>query len=510
MLNNIFLHPIRTVLFVLALCTVLNCGISTAQTTQTAQSATAQAPAAALSTLNTVAPGSPADALQTAINEKVEATSTANAAAIAKMAAQLKENTLSTELLVLVFAGALVFMMQLGFAFLESGMARSKNTVNVLMKNFCDCCVGGLVFWALGYGLMYGANTSGWVGTSSFFPTQLSSKEAGVLFFQMMFAAAAATIVSGAIAERTRFYAYIVGSIVISGLIYPVVGSWIWGSNHGGQGWLKAMGFIDFAGSTVVHSVGGWCALAALIVVKPRLGRYAPDGSPRLIQGHSLSNTLLGGFVLWFGWFGFNAGSVVSIQGGSLKDMGMIVLNTHLAGCAGAVGAMLALKLMKQRTMLAVTMNGAIAGLVAVTAASNAVTPLWSIVIGFVAGMLTSWVQPIMDKRGLDDVVGAVSVHLVGGIWGTLAVGLFATQHFFSPQQFLIQLTGVLAVGIFTFGMAYALYRVIDGTIGMRVSALEEQRGLDISEHAEVGYPEFQRVILHTGAAAAQASPNSR
>jgi ammonium transporter, Amt family len=429
----------------------------------------------------------------------------ANKVALTKLSEQIKSNTLDVELLILVFAGALVFLMQLGFAFLESGMSRSKNTVNVLMKNFCDLCVGSIAFWCIGYGLMYGANASGWIGTSSFFPAHLSAKEAGVLFFQTMFAAAAATIVSGAIAERTRFYAYIVGSVVICGLIYPIVGSWIWGSNHGGQGWLKAMGFIDFAGSTVVHSVGGWCALAALLVVKPRLGRYAPDGTPRLIQGHSLSNTLLGGLTLWVGWFGFNAGSIVSFEGGhSLDALGKIALNTHLAGCAGALGAMLALKWMKQKTMLAVTLNGAIAGLVAVTAGSASIEPQWAIVIGFIGGMMCSYVQPLLDKKGIDDVVGAVSVHLCGGIWGTLAVGLFASKSFMSLGQLMIQGAGVLAVGVFTFVTAYVMYRIIDATIGMRVSALEEQRGLDISEHAEVGYPEFQRVILHTGAAAAQ------
>jgi Amt family ammonium transporter len=434
----------------------------------------------------------------------------ANQLALAKLSEQQKTNTLNIELLILVFAGSLVFMMQLGFALLESGMSRSKNTVNVLMKNFTDCCAGSLVFWCVGYGLMYGANTSGWIGTSSFFPTHLSSKEAGILFFQTMFAAAAATIVSGAIAERTRFYAYIIGSVVICGLIYPIVGSWIWGSNHGGQGWLKAMGFVDFAGSTVVHTVGGWCALAALIVVKPRLGRYAADGTPRLIQGHSLTNTLMGGLILWVGWFGFNAGSVVSYEGGSMQNFGMIALNTHLAGCAGALGAILALKLMKQKTMLAVTVNGCIAGLVAVTASSASIAPQWAIVIGFIGGMLCSFAQPWLDKKGIDDVVGAVSVHLLGGIWGTIAVGLFATKTFMSGSQLLIQLTGIAAVGVFTFSFAYILYRLIDQTLGMRVSALEEQRGLDISEHAEVGYPEFQRVILHTGAAAAQSAGSQK
>jgi len=424
---------------------------------------------------------------------------------IGKLAQQLADSTLYVELLIMVFAGALVFFMQLGFAFLESGMSRTKNTVNVLMKNFCDLCAGSLAFWCIGYGLMYGANMSGWVGTSHFFPTHLPAKEAGILFFQIMFAAAAATIVSGAIAERTRFSAYFLGSAIICGFIYPIVGSWVWGANHGGAGWLKQMGFIDFAGSTVVHSVGGWCALAALIVVKPRLGRYGPDGTPRLIQGHSLSNTVLGGLVLWVGWFGFNAGSAVSLQGNTLQDMGRIALNTHLAGCAAALAAMAALKTLQKRIMLTVTVNGAIGGLVAVTAGSAVMEPQWAILTGIVAGFLVTYMQPLLERLQLDDVVGAVSVHLIGGIWGTLAAGLFSASNFLSLTQLYTQVIGILTVGAFSFSVAYIMYRLIDATLGMRVDPLQEQRGLDIAEHAEVGYPEFQRDQLHTGAAAAQA-----
>ena len=423
---------------------------------------------------------------------------------LAKLSQQVANTNLYMELLVLVFTGALVFFMQLGFAFLESGMSRTKNTVNVLMKNFCDLCVGSLAFWCVGYGLMYGTNGSGWIGTNYFFPAYFSAKEAGVFFFQVMFAAAAATIVSGAVAERTRFSAYLVGSVVICGLIYPIVGSWIWGSNHGGEGWLKRMGFIDFAGSTVVHSVGGWCALAALMVVKPRLGRYAPDGTPRLIEGHSMSNTVLGAMVLWVGWFGFNAGSVVSLEGATLADMGKIAVNTHLAGCAGALAAMLALTLKRKKIMLSVTVNGAISGLVAVTAGSALMAPQWAIVTGAVAGVLTTLVQPSLEKFRLDDVVGAVSVHLIGGIWGTLAVGFFAANNFMNGKQIATQATGVVAVGVFTFSAAYLMYRLIDAAMGMRVSPQEELRGLDIAEHAELGYPEFQRDQLHSGAAAAQ------
>jgi ammonium transporter, Amt family len=412
----------------------------------------------------------------------------------------IEKSNLNMVLLVMVFAGALVFFMQLGFAFLESGMSRTKNTVNVLMKNYSDMLVGGLAFWAIGYGLMFGKNQTGFVGSSFFFPTELSSLEFGVLFFQIMFASAAATIVSGAIAERTRFSAYLIGSVVITAFIYPVVGSWIWGSNHGGTGWLKAIGFIDFAGSTVVHSVGGWCALAALIVVKPRLGRYGEGGVVRTIQGHNLTSTVLGGLVLWVGWFGFNAGSAAALTDSTLQNMGKIALNTHLAGCAAGVAAQLTMFLMRQKVLLSTTINSSIGGLVAVTAGSALMDPQFAIVTGLVAGLLVPLTAPLMDKLKLDDVVGAISVHLVCGVWGTLAVGLFNPATFMSIGALVTQLIGVLAVGGFTFTFAFIGYSLINVTVGMRVPAQAEQRGLDISEHNEVGYPEFQHNNLHAGA----------
>ena len=213
-----------------------------------------------------------------------------------------------SEYVLLAFSAAMIMFMQAGFAFVEAGAARVKNTVNILMKNFCDMCIGGLGFWAIGYGFMYGYNPSGWIGMSNFLPNGASNQEMGMILFQMLFASAAATIVSGAIAERTRFKAYIWGSVIISAIIYPIIGSWVWGSYHGGEGWLKALGFVDFAGSAVVHLVGGSAALAALLVVKPRLGKYGADGTARNIQGHNMTLTVLGAFILWMGWFGFKIG----------------------------------------------------------------------------------------------------------------------------------------------------------------------------------------------------------
>lgn len=395
----------------------------------------------------------------------------------------------------LVMAGALVFFMQAGFALLESGMSRAKNAVNVIMKNYCDMCFGAVAYWAVGFGLMFGANASGWIGIDHFLPHALAETEYGMLFFQMMFAATAATIVSGALAERTRFGAYIAGSVVITGLIYPVFGAWAWGSLYGGEGWLKALGFIDFAGSTVVHSIGGWSALAAVLVVGPRLGRFGRDGSTRPIHGHNLGSVALGGFILWLGWFGFNGGSTAAATVG----IGKIVLNTHLAGAAGAIGTITLLSLARQPILMTSTVNGSIAGLVAITAGCHVMEPAYALVTGFVAGMLTTMAGWWLESRRIDDVVGAVSVHAFGGVWGTLAVALFKHDAMFDMRQLGIQALGCAVAFVWAFGSAYILYRLLAWVIGLRASTLDEQRGLDYSEHYEVGYPEFQREGLHRG-----------
>jgi ammonium transporter, Amt family len=396
--------------------------------------------------------------------------------------------------LLIMLCAALVFFMQAGFALLESGLSRAKNAINVLMKNYLDMCFGAIAFFVIGYGLMYGANPSGFMGTSGFMPSGASLSTYTNVLYAMMFAATAATIVSGAIAERTHFRAYIWGSIIITAIIYPIFGSWAWGPG----GWLAKQGFVDFAGSTVVHSVGGWCALAALIVVKPRLGRFAPNGEVRDIPGHNLSAAALGALILWLGWFGFNGGSAVS-AGLPVEAIGKIALNTHLGGAAGALGALLAMRLFGSHTLLTVTLNGSVAGLVAITAGCHVMEPTFAIITGLIAGFLTSVVEAFLLQIRLDDVVGAVAVHLVGGIWGTLAVGLFTHGRYFDLQLIVAQLTGIAAAALWTFPLAYVMYKALDAVIGLRATAQQEQRGLDFSEHYEVGYPEFQRDIVHRG-----------
>lgn len=384
-----------------------------------------------------------------------------------------------------VLTAALVFFMQAGFALLESGMARTKNAVNVMMKNYLDCCMASLLFWAVGYGLMFGASETGWLGTSGFFIADAAPAEFSTLLFQLMFAATAATICSGAMAERTRFPAYLVGAAVISGLIYPVFGSWVWNEN----GWLRQLGFIDFAGSTVVHSVGAWCALAGILVLGPRLGRFSPDdGSARPIQGHNLSLVALGGFILWLGWFGFNAGSA---KAGDPR-IGAIALNTHLAACAGALAAALAVGLGKsQRVLLTVTVNGSIAGLVAITAGCATMSAPFALLTGAIGGALSVVGLRWLERAQLDDVVGAVAVHGFAGIWGTLAAGLFYSGRLFDLELVTVQLLGIAMCFLWSFPLAYVSYLLIDRWIGLRSPAIDEQRGLDVSEHAEVGYPEF-------------------
>lgn len=390
-----------------------------------------------------------------------------------------------------VTASALVFFMQAGFALLESGMSRAKNAVNVMMKNFMDGAVGSLVFWLVGFGLMFGSNLTGWIGQSHFAPDSGAPWDFTFLLFQMMFAATAATIASGAMAERTRYGAYLAGAVIICGVIYPVFGSWAWGGAYGGQGWLAKLGFIDFAGSTVVHSVGAWCALAGILVLGPRLGRFAPDGSPRLIPGHNLSLVTLGAFILWVGWFGFNAGSTLKVD----VNLGLIALNTHLAAAAGAVGAVLALRSTSSPVLLTTTVNGALGGLVGITAGCASMAPGFAILTGLIAGFVVVYGMALMDALRLDDVVGAVPVHGMAGVWGTLAAGLFFSGDLFNPDRVMIQLLGSAVAFIWAFPLALLMYFALAKTIGLRVPMQHEQRGLDFSEHAESGYPEFSQSV---------------
>lgn len=385
-------------------------------------------------------------------------------------------------------AAALVFFMQAGFALLEAGSSRAKNSINVMMKNYADVCIGSLAFWAIGYGLMFGMNRTGFFGENHFFISMAEDIDLGFVLFQTMFAATAATICSGAMAERTQFRSYIIASVFIIAFVYPVFGSWVWGGVHGGTPWLAQMGFVDFAGSTVVHSIGAWCALAGIIVVGPRTGRFDPEtGAPRDIPGHNLTLVALGGFILWLGWFGFNGGSTLSGDG----NVGPILLNTHLAAAAGAGAIMLRSVFSQSPLLLSDTVNGSLAGLVGITAGCASMDPLFAVVTGFIAGWVYLFSNQMLLKFKLDDVVSAIAVHGFAGAWGTLAAGLFYAGDLFNEQRIMVQCIGITAAFLWAFTLGLAVYGSINLFIGMRSSSMHEQRGLDTTEHAEIGYPEF-------------------
>ena len=412
-------------------------------------------------------------------------------------------SALAVDTIWVLLAAVLVFFMQAGFAMVETGFTRAKNAVNIGMKNLLDFSVGTLAFWAVGFGLMFGADRFGLFGGSGFFLSGASPASQEGLFtfafwmFQVVFAATAATIVSGAMAERTRFVAYLGYSVVISLFIYPISGHWIWGG-----GWLGNLGFVDFAGSTVVHSLGGWCALTGALLLGPRVGKYVRSNgrfSVKAIQGHNLPLATLGVFILWFGWFGFNAGSTVS---GTDLSIAFIAVNTNVAAAAGAVGAMALSWIRSKKPDLSMSLNGALAGLVAVTAGCASVSPGSAILIGLIAGAIVELSVEFIDKvLHIDDPVGAVSVHGVCGAWGTLAVGLFAQPEygglaglFFGGgvQQLGIQALGVLCVFGWTVAASLALFSLLKATVGLRVGPEEELRGLDIGEHGSEAYAGFQ------------------
>ncbi|MFP4033129.1 MAG: ammonium transporter, partial [Desulfococcaceae bacterium] len=398
----------------------------------------------------------------------------------------------------------LVFFMQPGFAMVEAGFTRAKNAVNILMKNLMDFSMGSIMFWAIGFGLMFGTSAGGWFGTSGFFLSDFSPDgDPWVLvfwMFQVVFAATAATIVSGAMAERTKFTAYLIYSAVLTALIYPIFGSWAWGSLFKGDGWLEGLGFIDFAGSTVVHSVGGWAALAGAIVLGPRMGKYAKDGSIRPILGHNIPLAALGVFILWMGWFGFNAGSTTTAD----TSIGMIAVNTNLAAAAGAICAMITSWIKFGKSEISMSLNGALAGLVGITAGCANVSPLSAVVIGAIAGVIVVMSVLFIDQKlKIDDPVGAISVHGVCGAWGTLAAGLF-NMGGTSMSIIGVQLVGIAACFIWTFGTAFAMFKIIAATNGLRVSPEEELEGLDYTEHGGVAYPDFEVHSYGGGGSAAK------
>ena len=424
-----------------------------------------------------------------------------------------------------LIAGMLVFFMNLGFATVESGLCRAKNTATILAKNFIVFAASSIAFLVLGWGLMFGDGnpffgTQGlwFVGGADNSPAMgdaykgvySSINWTGVplwtkFFFQLVFAGTAATIVSGAVAERIKFGAFYIFTFLMVGIIYPITGHWIWGG-----GWAAKLGMFDFAGSTVVHSVGGWAALAGIIVLGPRIGKYSKDGKVLPIPGHSLALATIGVFVLWFGWFGFNPGSTMAADAGAI---GRIAVATNTAGAAAAISASITAWLLLGKPDLSMILNGALAGLVAITASCAFVSIPSSLIIGLIAGFLVVVSVLFFDKIKIDDPVGATSVHLVCGIFGTLAVGLFA-QDQFTPNTtgnglffgggaglLMKQLVGVVGVGAFVFMLSLIFWKIIAATIGIRVPAEEEIEGLDIGEHGNVAYPDFVTVTARGASA---------
>ncbi len=391
-----------------------------------------------------------------------------------------------------LLTAVLVMFMQPGFAMVEAGFTRQKNTANILMKNLMDFSIGSLVFWFIGYTIMYGDSMwGGLIGKPHLFYNSDGIGDYADLtdlMFQTVFAATAATIVSGAMAERTKFNAYLVFSIIVTMIIYPVSGHWKWGG-----GWLDQLGFLDFAGSTIVHSVGGWIGLAGAIMVGPRIGKYS-KGKANAIPGHNLALGALGVFILWFGWFGFNPGSQLGAAGKeNIIAIAHIAVTTNLAAAAGAVTAMLVAWGRYKRPSLSLTLNGALAGLVAITAGCDIVTPGGAVIIGSLAGfVLVFSVEFIDQKLRVDDPVGAVSVHGVGGALGTLLVGLFATDGglFYGGGFKLlgIQALGVVSVGAWAFITGIILFAILKKVNGLRVSRRIEEEGLDVYEHGESAY----------------------
>jgi len=412
-------------------------------------------------------------------------------------------------------AGSLVFFMNLGFGLVESGFTRAKNTVNIISKNFIVFAVATIAFFIIGWGLMFG-DGNGFLGTQGLFMLGGADNSPAVneayqgvysaiswtgipllakFFFQLVFAATAATIVSGAVAERIKYHSFIIFSFVLVAFVYPIIGHWIWGG-----GWLAELGFWDFAGSTVVHSTGAWAALAGVLVLGPRIGKFGKDGKAHVIPGHNMTSAMTGAFILWLGWFGFNPGSTMAADPGAISH---IIVTTTLAAAAGALAATALAWSVLGKPDIGMTINGALGGLVGITAGCAFVSPGSSLIIGAIAGAIIVLGVLLLDRVKIDDPVGAIAVHGMGGIFGTLAVGLFAQDAiapgttgdglFFGGGFGLLwnQLIGVAAVGAAVFGVSLLVWLAIKATIGVRVSEEEEMEGLDIGEHGNRAYPDF-------------------
>ncbi|QUJ75935.1 ammonium transporter [Sulfitobacter albidus] len=399
-----------------------------------------------------------------------------------------------TTLLFLV-GGFLVFWMAAGFAMLEAGLVRSKNVTMQLTKNIALFSIASIMYWLVGFNLMYPGDFNGYFAFN-FVPTVLEpvglaaadasldyASVASDFFFQLMFVAATASIVSGALAERIKLWPFLIFVVVLTGILYPISGSWQWGG-----GWLSEMGFSDFAGSTIVHSVGGWAALAGALILGPRLGKYK-DGKVNPMPGSNLALATLGTFILWLGWFGFNGGSQLAAGTvGDITDVGRIFANTNMAAASGAVCALILTQVLYKKVDLTMVLNGCLAGLVSITAEPLAPSLFGSLWIGAVGGAIVVFTVPFLDKLKIDDVVGAIPVHLFAGIWGTIAVVFYNTD-----ASLVTQLTGIVAYGVFTFVAAAVLWFILKAVMGIRVSEEAEVTGLDTSELGMEAYPDFVR-----------------
>lgn len=400
----------------------------------------------------------------------------------------LEQVTGDMGMLWMLLSGILVFFMQAGFTLVESGMTRSKNAVNIAMKNLLDICVGSISFWLIGYSLMYGDTSNGW-----FFWSGLFQGEGADLFFQTMFAATAATIVSGAIAGRTKYTTYIIFSVIMTAFIYPISGGWQWQ----GDGWLTKLGFIDFAGSSIVHSVGGWAALVGAIMVGPRIGKFV-DGKVLPIPGHNQILATLGVFILWLGWFGFNGGSQLAWGGDDATAASNVVLITNLAAAAGGLGALITTWIWYGKPNLAQTLNGVLAGLVSITAGCGNMTGIGAVLAGLIGGIIVVFsIEFIEKKLKIDDAIGAASVHGVVGVWGTIVIGLWGVDgdtgiglfNGGGATQLGIQALGSLAYAVWAVVLSFVIFGILKATMGLRVTEEVEIEGLDISEHGSIAYP---------------------
>jgi Amt family ammonium transporter len=408
-----------------------------------------------------------------------------DAAAVESLAGAIKDDM---GMLWMLLSGILVFFMQAGFTLVESGMTRSKNAVNIAMKNLLDIAVGSLTYWFVGYSLMYGDTSNGW-----FFWSGIMQGEGADLFFQTMFAATAATIVSGAIAGRTKYSTYVIFSIVMTAIIYPIAGGWQWQ----GSGWLTELGFIDFAGSSIVHAVGGFAALVAAYLVGPRIGKYV-NGKVMPIPGHNQILATLGVFILWLGWFGFNGGSQLAWGGDDAVAASTVVLITNLAAAAGALGALITTWIWYGKPHLAQSLNGALAGLVSITAGCGNMSAGGAVLAGLIGGIIVVFsIEFIEKKLKIDDAIGAASVHGVVGFWGTIVIGLWGIDgdgpiglfNGGGSAQLVSQLTGGLAYAVWAVVLSFIVFGILKKTVGLRVTEEEEVAGLDISEHGSIAYP---------------------